>query len=43
MLSITGKILMSRDLGPRSSGSHTETIDVISFREGIYLLRFRTW
>ncbi len=42
ILSITGQMVMSRDLGPRSSGSYTETIDVSSFREGIYLLRFRS-
>jgi hypothetical protein len=42
MLSITGQILMSLDLGPRSSGSYNETIDVSSLKEGLYLLRFKS-
>jgi len=42
ILSITGQMVMSRDLGTRSSGSYSETIDVSSFKEGIYLLRFRS-
>jgi hypothetical protein len=42
ILNIAGQMMMSRELGPRGSGSHTETIDVSSFREGLYLLRFRS-
>ncbi|KPL26626.1 MAG: hypothetical protein AMS23_00995, partial [Bacteroides sp. SM1_62] len=42
ILNITGQMMMSRELGPRSIGSHTETIDVSNFREGLYLLRFRS-
>jgi hypothetical protein len=40
ILSITGQMVMSRDLGLRGSGDHMETMDVSSFSEGIYLLRF---
>ena len=42
ILNIAGQMVMSRDLGPRSSGSYAETIDVSSFQEGIYLLRFKS-
>jgi hypothetical protein len=42
ILNIAGQMVMSRDLGPRSSGSYTETIDVSSFKEGIYMLRFKS-
>jgi hypothetical protein len=42
IMNIAGQLMMSRDLGPRGSGSYTETIDVSSFREGMYLLRFRS-
>ncbi len=42
ILNIAGQMVMSRDLGPRSSGSYAETIDVSNFKEGIYLLRFKS-
>ena len=42
ILNISGQMVMSRDLGPRSSGSHAETIDVSNFKEGTYLLRFKS-
>ncbi len=42
ILNITGQMVMSSDLGPRSVGSYTETIDVSAFKEGIYLIRFKS-
>jgi hypothetical protein len=42
LLNIAGQMVMSRNLGPRSAGSHAETIDVSSFKEGIYILKFKS-
>ena len=42
ILNVAGQMVMSRDLGTRGSGSYSETIDVSTFREGMYLLRFRS-
>jgi hypothetical protein len=42
IVNIAGQMVMTRDLGPRSVGSHAETIDVSSFNEGIYLLKFKS-
>jgi hypothetical protein len=42
ILNIAGQMMMSRDLGQRTIGSHTETIDVSNYSEGMYLLRFRS-
>jgi hypothetical protein len=42
IIGITGQTMLRRDLGRKSAGEHTESLNMDSFENGIYMLRLNT-
>jgi hypothetical protein len=42
IISITGQTMLRKQLGIRSAGEHTETLNMDSFQDGIYMLKLNT-